>query len=66
MTTTTKPHPAVVALPPRADTKPKILLHIQAPEGETDQDAGPTPKEARWLAAKLIEAADEVDRWATR
>lgn len=44
-------------------TKPTILLHIQAPEGETDQDAGPTAEEARWLAAKLIEAADTVDQW---
>jgi hypothetical protein len=48
------------------DTKPTILLHFQAPEGETDQDAGPTAEEARWLAAKLIEAADAVDGWATR
>jgi hypothetical protein len=45
------------------DTVPKILLHIQAPEGETDQDAGPTADEARWIAAKLIEAADAADRW---
>jgi hypothetical protein len=30
------------------------------------EDAGPTAEEARWLAAKLIEAADAVDGWAGR
>ena len=45
------------------DTKPNIFLHITSLSGEVDTDAGPSAAEAREIAAKLIEAADELDRW---
>jgi hypothetical protein len=45
------------------DTTPNILLHITSLGGEIDADAGPSPDEARAIAAKLLEAADAVDRW---
>ena len=44
---------------------PKIFLHISSLSGEVDQDAGPSAAEAREIAAKLIQSADEVDRWVT-
>ena len=45
------------------DAGPRILLHISSLCGVVDTDAGPSAAEARAIAAKLIEAADEVDRW---
>jgi hypothetical protein len=54
----------VLAYDEAEDSGPRILLHISSLSGEVDTDAGPSPDEACAIAAKLIEAADEVDGWA--
>ena len=48
------------------DVEPRILLNISSLSGEVDTDAGPSAAEARAIAANLIEAADELDRWTAR
>ena len=48
------------------DVEPRILLNISSLNGEVDTDAGPSAAEARAIAANLIEAADELDRWTAR
>jgi hypothetical protein len=51
----------VLTYEPVEDAAPMILLHLSSLSGEVDTDASPTPAEARAIAAKLIEAADEIE-----